>query len=72
MRRGLSVMVYRGSVLGLHSPSKADNVFKDNAKDSISTSASGSAMVPTTFALTHRSGEVDRVGSLQSGWQLLP
>jgi hypothetical protein len=64
MRRGLSVMVYRGSALGLHSPSKADNAFKDDAKDSISMPASGSAMAPTTFALAHRSGEVDRVGSL--------
>ena len=48
-------MVYRGSVLGLHSPSKADNAFKDNAKDSTSIStesASGSAMAPTTFALS--------------------
>jgi hypothetical protein len=64
MRRGLSVMVYRGGVLGLHSPSKADNAFKDNAKDSISTSASGSATAPTTIVLVRRSGEVDRVGSL--------
>jgi hypothetical protein len=68
----MSVMVYSGSVLGLHSPSKANDAFEDDAKDSISMSVSSSAMAPMTFALIRRSDEVDRVGSLQSGWQLLP